>query len=321
MRIFRKLEQIPPDFGPTVVTVGNYDGIHVAHRHVLEQVVRRARELGARSVVLTFDPHPSRILRPGEAPPLITPLPCKLRLLEEIGLDAAVILPFNRDISLMPPFQFAEEILSAKLDAVELHEGFNFRFGHRAEANVERLQQYGQRLGFAVRAYPPMQKCGYTVSSSEVRRLISSGNLPAARHLLGRTFQIHSTPGRGRGYGRRYTVPTVNLARYSELLPAFGVYVTRIALAGECFDGVTNVGNRPTFGPDSFAIETHILNFHPIDLTVDTPVELTFLKRLRDEIKFPSVDDLRLQIARDVGRARRFLRLLERHERAEGNSD
>jgi len=311
MQVFYKLEQIPGDFGPTVVTVGNYDGLHVAHQHVLRRVVSRAKELRARSAVLTFEPHPERILRPGEAPPLVTPLPHKLRLLEELGLDAAVVLPFTRDLSLTPPFQFAQEILSAALDAIEVHEGFNFRFGHRAEGNVERLREYGQRLGFAVYAYEPMKVHGYTVSSTQVRALIRAGDLTAARHLLGRPLRIYSTPGRGRGYGRKYTVPTINLSRYSELVPKDGVYISQIALAGECFDAVTNIGNRPTFGPDSFAIETHILNFHPIELSVDTEVELTFLKRLRDEIKFPSVEALRLQIGRDVGRAQHFFALMK----------
>jgi riboflavin kinase/FMN adenylyltransferase len=311
MKVFRKLDQIPPDFGRTVLTVGNYDGLHLGHRYIIKQMVDRAKQLHARSVVLTFDPHPIRILRPREAPPLITPMPYKLRLLEETGLDAVVILPFTRDLSTMPPFEFAEQIISTALDAVEVHEGFNFRFGHRAEGDVERLRQYGARLGFTVRTYEPQQWRGYIASSSQVRDLISAGQLAPARHLLDRPFRIYSTPGRGRGYGHKYTVPTVNLSRYDELVPKDGVYITQIALSGECFDSVTNVGNRPTFGADSFAIESHILNFHPIELTVETEVELTFLKRLRDEIKFPSVDALRDQISRDVRRARRFFDLLK----------
>ena len=311
MKIFHKLDQIPRDFGRTVVTVGNYDGLHLGHRHILKEMVERARQLQARSVVLTFDPHPIRILRPREAPPLITPMPYKLRMLEETGLDAVVILPFTRDLSMMPPFEFAEEILSTALDAVEVHEGFNFRFGHRAEGNLDRLREYGARLGFTVRSYEPLQSRGYVASSSQVRELIAAGNLAPARRLLQRPFRIYSTPGRGRGYGRKYTVPTVNLSRYDELVPKHGVYITQIALSGECFDSVTNVGNRPTFGPDSFAIETHILNFHPIELTVQTEVELTFLERLRDEIKFPSVEALRDQISRDVHRARHFFELLQ----------
>jgi riboflavin kinase/FMN adenylyltransferase len=311
MKIFRRLDQIPRDFGPSVLTVGNYDGLHLGHRRILKQVVERARQLQARSVVLTFDPHPIRILRPREAPPLITPMPYKLRLLEETGLDAVVILPFTRDLSTMPPFEFAEQILSTALNVVEVHEGFNFRFGHRAEGDIERLREYGARLGFTVRSYEPMQARGYLVSSSQVRDLIADGKLAPARHLLGRSFRIYSNPGRGRGYGHKYTVPTVNLSRYDELVPKHGVYITQIALSGECFNGVTNIGNRPTFGPDSFAIETHILNFHPIELTVETSVELTFLKRLRDETKFPSVEALREQISRDVHYARRFFELLK----------
>jgi riboflavin kinase/FMN adenylyltransferase len=210
----------------------------------------------------------------------------------------------------MPPFEFAEQIISTALDAVEVHEGFNFRFGHRAEGNLDRLREYGERLGFTVRSYEPQRVRGYLASSSQVRDLIAAGELAPARHLLGRPFRIYSTPGRGRGYGHKYTVPTVNLSRYDELIPKDGVYVTQIALSGERFSSVTNIGNRPTFGPESFAIETHILNFHPIELTVETEVELTFLKRLRDEIKFPSVDALRDQISRDVHHARRFFELL-----------
>ncbi len=135
-----------------------------------------------------------------------------------------------------------------------------------------------------------------------------------ARHLLARPFTLVSTPGRGRGYGTRYTVPTINLARYDELVPRDGVYVTGLKVGDEMFEAVTNVGNRPTFGADSFAIESHILNFHPIELTAETPVELTFLKRLRDEIKFPSVEALKEQIGRDVQRARRYFQLKRRFQ-------
>src|SRR5271169_1653286 len=311
MKIFRKLDQIPRDFGPTVLTVGNYDGLHLGHRQILKQMVERAKQLQARSVVLTFDPHPIRILRPSEAPPLITPMPYKLRLLEETGLDAVVILPFTRDLSTMPPFEFAEQIISTALHAVEVHEGFNFRFGHRAEGNLDRLREYGARLGFTVHAYDALQSRGYLASSSQVRDLIAAGQLAPARHLLGRPFRIYSNPGRGRGYGHKYTVPTINLSRYDELVPADGVYITWLRVGDECFESVTNVGNRPTFGPDSFAIESHLLNFHPIELLAQTELELIFLKRLRPEIKFPSVEALREQIAKDVHKARRYFRLLK----------
>ena len=310
MQIFHKLEDVPGDFGPTVLSVGNFDGVHRGHQHVLGRMTARAREIGARSMVLTFDPHPIRIIRPDVAPPLLTPLPQKLKLLEKTRIDAVLVLPFTRDLSMMPPFEFAEEILSTALHAAEIHEGFNFHFGHKKEGNVERLKEFGKKLGFDVIIYQAMKFRGRMLSSSDVRRLVQEGNMAGARDLLGRPFSIVSNPGRGRGYGSKYTVPTINLSRYDELVPKIGVYITQITVNGETFDAVTNVGVRPTFGAESFAIETHILNFHPIDLEPETQVELTFLKRLRDEIKFPDTEALKTQIGKDVGKAQRYFRLI-----------
>ena len=314
MQVFRKLTDLPGDFGPTVLSVGNFDGVHRAHQYVLKRMVERAHEMGARAMVLTFDPHPIRILRPREAPPLITPIPQKLELLAATGIDAAMVLPFSRDLSMLPPFEFAEEILSTSLNAAEVHEGFNFRFGHKAEGTVERLREFGHKLGFDVHIYEAMRIRGHVVSSSQIRKLIQAGKMDRSRHLLGRPFAIVSSPGRGRGYGSKYTVPTINLSRYDELVPENGVYITRIKVSGETFDAVTNVGVRPTFGDDGFAVETHILDFHPIELTAQTPVELMFLKRLRDEVKFPSVEALKEQIGRDVKFAQRFFRALHHME-------
>ncbi|HLW87982.1 MAG TPA: bifunctional riboflavin kinase/FAD synthetase [Terriglobales bacterium] len=312
MQVFSKLGDIPADFGPTVVSVGNFDGLHRAHRQVLSNIVERARELGVKAVAVTFEPHPVRILRPDFSLKLLTPLPEKIRLLQASGIDAALLLPFTRDLSLMTPQQFAESILKQHLKAREVHEGFNFHFGHKAAGDVDLLADLGKRLGFSVKVYPELRLRGEPVSSSHIRKLISSGRVNRARYLLSRPFSVLSTPGRGRGYGAKHTVPTINLSRYEELLPKDGVYITRTRVAEECFDSVTNVGNRPTFGADSFAVETHLLNFHPLELTPETEVEIHFLQRLRDEIKFPSIDALRDQIARDVKRARRYFHLLER---------
>jgi riboflavin kinase/FMN adenylyltransferase len=260
---------------------------------------------------VTFEPHPLRILRPDSAPKLITPLEVKLKLLEHTGVDATLVLPFTRDLSLMSAHDFARNLLVDVLHAREVHEGYNFHFGHKAEGNVETLAAFGREMGFDVHTYSEELLRGHHVSSSELRRLIAAGHVGRARALLGRPFSIVSNPGRGRGYGTRYTVPTVNLARYDELVPANGVYITRIRINGECFDAVTNVGVRPTFGPDSFAIESHLLNFHPIELLAQTEVELIFLKHLREEHKFESIEALKEQIGRDVARARRLFRLVE----------
>ena len=310
MLVFHKLEEVPADFGRTFVSVGNFDGVHRAHAHVLGEIVARARKNGAKAVAVTFEPHPTRILKPEAGLKLLTPAPEKLRWLESTGVDAVLMLPFGRDLSLMTPRQFAERVLKKQLHAREVHEGFNFRFGHKAAGDVNMLAEFGREMGFDVTVYPEMKLRGETVSSSQIRRLISEGRVSRARHLLARPFCILGNPGRGRGYGSKYTVPTINMARYEELVPKHGVYITWTRVAGERFDSVTNMGNRPTFGNELFAIETHLLNFHPLELTPDTEVEICFLDRLRDEIKFPSVDALREQIARDVKKARRYFHLL-----------
>src|SRR5262249_37274011 len=203
-------------------------------------------------------------------------------------------------------------VLKQTLHAREVHEGFNFRFGHKAEGTIETLRDLGKQMEFEVVVYPEMKLRGESVSSSTIRHLLREGRISRASHLLGRPFSILSTGGRGRGYGSKYAVPTINLSKYEELVPADGVYITQTRVGTECFDSVTNVGNRPTFGQESFAIESHLLNFHPLELTAETEIEVHFLERVRGEIKFPSVDALRDQIAKDVKRARRDFRLVKR---------
>ena len=310
MQVFRKLDEVPASLGPTVVSVGNFDGVHIAHQAVVRRMAERAHAIGGKAVAVTFDPHPLRILRPDSSPKLLTPLAVKMQLLEQTGVDAVLVLPFTRDLSLMSAHDFARTVLADVLHAREVHEGYNFHFGHKAQGNVDTLAQFGRELGFDVHTYSEQLLRGHHVSSSEIRSLIAAGRVERARALLGRPFSIFSNPGRGRGFGTRYTVPTVNLARYDELVPANGVYITRVRINGECFDAVSNVGVRPTFGPDSFAIESHLLNFHPIELLAQTEIELIFLKRLREERKFASVDGLREQIGKDVQTAQRFFRML-----------
>ena len=317
MHFFHKLEDVPVGFGPTLLSVGNFDGVHRAHTRVLANIVARAREQGRKALAVTFEPHPARILRPDSGLKLLTPTLEKLRFLEATGLDAVLLLPFGRDLALMTPEMFAHDILKKTLQAREVHEGYNFHFGNKAAGDVKLLTEFGRAMGFEVKVYPELRLRGEPVSSTQIRKLLTHGNVSRARHLLARPFSILSTAGRGRGYGSKYTVPTINLSRYEELVPKNGVYITRTRVGEECFDSVTNVGNRPTFGTESFAIETHLLNFHPIELNPETEVEIHFLQRLRDEIKFPSVDALREQIGKDVNKAQRYFRLLKLRVRAE----
>src|SRR5580692_6063151 len=251
MRVFRSLREIPVGFGPSVAAVGNFDGVHCGHREILAGVVAEARAIGARAVAVTFDPHPEHFLRPDKAPQLITPTAERLRLLAETGIDAALVLKFDAALAHLAPREFVERILVDALGVRAVHEGQNFRFGHCAAAGVEELAAMGAELGFTVCVLGAVCVRGLEVSSSAIRALVTAGDMRRARWMLGRPFTVLSTPARGRGIGTRLLVPTVNLAAYDGLLPGFGVYVTRLTVGERCFQSVTNVGNRPTFGEPS----------------------------------------------------------------------
>ncbi len=315
MQIAHSLADLGSTAASAVVTIGNFDGVHCGHQAVIAAVNRRARALQARSVVVTFDPHPSQLLESKVGPSLLTPLPRKLELLAATGVDLTLVLPFTEDLRILTARQFAEKVLCAGLHTQEIHEGENFRFGHRAEAGIDGLTRLGEELGFGVEAYGPIFRRGAPVSSSRIRHLLNAGDVRTARALLGRPFAVDGTPASGRGYGTRYAVPTVNLAPYPELLPAHGVYITTLRIgegpATRSFRGVTNAGNRPTFGADSYAVETHLFNFEPLELTERTPLRLTFLDRLRGEQRFPSPEALRAQIGKDVQRAQRYFQLCD----------
>ena len=307
--VYRAVADLPAGFGPVVAAIGNFDGVHLGHQEILSAVVSEARLLAARPVAITFDPHPERFLRPTRSPHLLTPIDERVRLLAATGIDAVVALPFDASLAGLSAEQFVRSILVNALSVRSLHEGENFRFGHHAEAGVTELRQFGAELGFVVHVHQPVCFRGIEVSSSAIRTFIAAGDMPRARWLLGRPFSVRSAHAHGRGIGTRLLVPTLNLASYEELLPAFGVYVTCLTIAGCRFQAVTNVGNRPTFGEASFAVESHILDFEPIEMNEQTQVDLEFLLRLRGEIRWPSPEALKAQIFKDVAKARRYFRL------------
>ena len=309
--VFRSLAGIPAGFRPTVAAIGNFDGVHLGHRQILAGAAAKARRIGARSVAITFDPHPEHFLRPAQAPKLITPLAERLRLLCATGIDAVLVLTFDAALAGLAPAEFVRSILVTALGVCSLHEGQSFRFGHLAAAGVTELAAFGAEFGFAVHVHPAVRVRGLDVSSSAIRAHVAAGDIRRARWMLGRPFAVLSTPAHGRGIGSRLLVPTVNLAAYDGLLPAFGVYVTHLKVSGRVFQAVTNVGNRPTFGESSFAVESHILDFEPIELDEQTPIELEFLFRLRGEQNWPSPEALKAQILKDVDRAKRCFRLLK----------
>jgi riboflavin kinase/FMN adenylyltransferase len=310
--VYRSLSEVPADLGRTVVAIGNFDGVHRGHREILTSAVNEARAKNAKALAISFDPHPEQFLRPQIAPRLLTLIPERLRLLSATGVDAILVLPFDAALANMRAQEFVEGVLVDRLRVSTLHEGGNFRFGYRAEAGVNELKAFGAQFGFAVHVHSAVCVHGLEISSSAVRALVAAGEMKRARWMLGRPFGVRSTQARGRGVGSRLLVPTVNLAPYAELLPAFGVYVTRLTIDGRCFQAVTNVGNRPTFEGAGFGVETHILDFEPVDMNEETPLQLEFLMRLRPEIEWPSTEALKAQIFKDVARAKRYFRLCAR---------
>jgi riboflavin kinase / FMN adenylyltransferase len=308
--VYRSLADIPADFGPSIAAIGNFDGVHRGHQEILGAAAAEARERGMRSVAITFDPHPAQLLYPKDAPRLLTFLPQRSELMARTGVDAIFVLPFNEELSRVTGHDFVRDILVGRLGIRGIHEGANFRFGHGAKAGVSELRAFGEQFGFGVNVHRAVLIHNMEISSSAVRSAIATGDVRRARWMLGRVFGVHSNPARGRGVGTKLLVPTINLAPYDGLLPGSGVYVTRLTVGDRCFQAVTNVGNRPTFEGAGFGVETHILDFQPVDLFDDTPLYLEFLFRLRGEMKWPSTEALKAQIFKDVARANRFFSLV-----------
>jgi riboflavin kinase/FMN adenylyltransferase len=297
----------------TGVTIGNFDGLHLGHQRILRGVVERARATGALAAAVTFDPHPLKVLRPEEAPPLIVTLEQRLAAFEEMGLDAVLGLHFDLALSRLSPEDFVRRILVGTLRVHAVLVGGNFRFGYRQAGDAKRLAELGRDFRFAVETIPPVVLRGAVVSSTAIRRAVEEGRVCLAGRWLGRPFALIGMIQPGTGQGRRLVVPTLNLATQQELLPKAGVYVTETRVAGRLYRSATNVGFRPTFDGRRLTIESHLFDFSQ-DLTAG-PMEVRFWTRLRDEKKFVNIDALREQVLRDLARAREFFRRLESYSR------
>jgi len=306
MKTHSSADRIHPRLERPIVTLGNFDGVHRGHQFVIEQVLRRSRESGRPALLVTFRPHPLKIIRPGTAPPLIQTHEAKMALIESLGVEQALVIPFTPEFAKTPAEAFVEEILHRALDASAVYIGNDFNFGRGREGNVELLRRMGKESGFEVPVAKDFLVLGSPVSSSRIRRAVHAGEVELARELLGRPFSVSGLVVHGDGRGSELGFPTANLRTDAELIPADGVYVTRALVEGKEYDAVTNVGARPTFEGASFALETHILNTPGV--LYDRPFEVRFLGRLRQEVKFDSAKQLKEQIGRDVARARNFFR-------------
>lgn len=313
MRVFQGSEALEKPPRRAVVTVGNFDGLHVGHQAILRTVTRRAAALDGRAVVYTFEPHPRKVLRPDDPPRLLATLEQKLELLERYGADVVVVEPFDRNFASLTPERFVRQVLHARLGPVEVYVGYDFRFGRDREGSMRTLTELGPRLGFAVTIIPEVTIGERDVNSTRIRELLGQGRVEEAAPLLGRPYAVRGRVVEGDRRGRSLGFPTANLGAENEILPEVGVYAGRLCLlddgkpdAGSEFDAVTNVGRRPTFkDSDPVLAEAHLLDFD--GELYGRRVELSFLAHLRAERRFPDVDALRRQIAADAQEARRRL--------------
>jgi riboflavin kinase/FMN adenylyltransferase len=288
----------------TALSVGNFDGLHLAHQTILESLLKRARANSQFAAVVTFDPHPLRVLRPERAPKMIQTLAQRLAGFEGMGLDAAIILHFDRALSLVSADDFIQRILVDCLCVGTMLVGSNFHFGHLGAGDVHLLAEYGKRSGFTVEIVPPVELQGQVVSSTAIRNAVEAGNVTNAAALLGRPFSLTGEIRKGAGRGGTILFPTLNIVPEQELLPKLGVYATESVLNGTTYSSVTNIGTRPTFDGQGVTVESHLFGF--AEQVSAGPMEVRFHTRLRDERKFPGPDQLRAQIARDIAAAREY---------------
>ncbi|MBI2161320.1 MAG: bifunctional riboflavin kinase/FAD synthetase [Candidatus Rokubacteria bacterium] len=303
MRIVRGLESFPPDAGPSAVALGVFDGIHLGHRAILGTAVAQARRHGLAALACTFEPHPINVLQPGRAPLPLTTLPERLELIAETGIDTTVVITFTPAVAAVEPEAFVRDVLVGTLRARHVVVGFNHRFGRGARGDARLLKALGAELAFHTHVVPPTTVDGVPVSSSEIRAALQAGDLPRAAKLLGRPYAVQGEVVRGVGRGRTLGFPTANVNTGRPLpLPA-GVYACHAFLGSARYRAVTNVGVRPTFGEGELSVEAHLLDFSG-DL-YGSRINLQFLWRLRDEMRFPDAEALRTQIAQDVAAVRR----------------
>jgi riboflavin kinase/FMN adenylyltransferase len=295
----------------TLISVGNFDGLHLGHQKIVRSLVAEARSSDLRAAVITFDPHPMKVLRPEAAPALIETLEQRLSGLEKLGLDAALVLKFDAGLAKVTAEDFIRWILVETVQARKILVGSNFRFGHKHAGDVKLLQVAGATSGFEVEIVPPVELEGAPVSSTRVRKAVSEGRVADVAKLLGRHFALTGEIRPGDGRGSKIVFPTLNLAFEQELLPARGVYATRVLLHDGEHDAVTNVGVRPTFDGHSLTVESHLLDFS--ETVRGGRLEVRFIERLRQEQKFGGAEELRAQIRRDIEAA------IQIFERASGN--
>lgn len=297
----------------SVLTIGNFDGVHAGHRQLLRRVLELGREHDLTPTVLTFDPHPTRVVAPERAPRLLTTITDRVALIREQGVESVVVLPFTVEVARLSPQEFVERIVVGQLHAKIVMIGDNFRFGHKQSGDAKALSELGERFGFQTHVVDAVHRRGRIVSSSEIRKLIEHGNVAMACRLLERPHALAGEVVSGHGIGSKQTVPTLNLSTPAEVIPANGVYITRTRdlETEDRWNSITNVGTRPTFDGDTLSVETFLLS--SFEGLTPARISVEFWKRVREERKFDSAEALKQQILRDVARAQTFFQRLGLH--------
>jgi riboflavin kinase/FMN adenylyltransferase len=298
VRILREIDHLPHELRGGAVTIGNFDGVHVGHAKIVEQLGAEAKKLGGPAVVFTFDPHPVRLLRPQAAPPPLTWTERKAELLEKLNIDAMIAYPTDEALLALSPRDFFERILCQRLGARAIVEGPNFYFGHDRQGDVQLLAQLCAEKDIALSVVEPMQVDGHFVSSSRVRDCVRRGEVAAAGRMLTEPYRIRGLVTHGSARGSRIGFPTANVEAIDTLLPALGVYAGRAYVSGKMWPAAVNIGANPTFGEQALKVEAHLIGF--ADSLYGKPLEVDFLERLRDIRPFASVAELKEQLQRDV---------------------
>ena len=307
MQVFRTFEELARHSHKVCLAIGVFDGVHLGHQRVIGEARDDARAAGGTAVVLTFDPHPMRVLRPEKAPLLLTSTEHKLALIGSLDVDACLLLTFDKPFSLTVPEQFIDAVARQTNQLQEICVGTRFRFGHDRAGDVRLMETLAPRYGFLAKEIKSVMLDGEMVSSTSIRNHVLNGQLDRAAAMLGRPFSILGTVEPGDHRGHELGFPTANLDTRNEILPPDGVYAVRVTAEGQSHKGVVNIGVRPTFAE---AQSRRVTEVHILDFTGDLygqHIEVLFLSKLRDERKFGSIDDLKLQIATDILAARRIL--------------
>ncbi len=303
MSVIQSLEQLKQPLKNPILTIGNFDGVHKGHLALFDLVKDKARFINGQSVVMTFDPHPIKVMKPGNGPPLITPTQQKLKLIENAGIDIIICIPFTKQFAAISAHDFIQDILIKKIGIREIVVGYDYTFGAGRKGTIKMLREMGAQFNFTVHVLEQVRVDNTLVSSTIIRNLVQEGDLIEAKRLLGRNYQVCGTVVKGMNRGNRLLgFPTANLELVDELTPKAGVYAVQVLIDKQTYNGVTNIGYNPTFGNQSFSVETHILDFSE-DLIGKT-IKIDFLQRLRDEETFKSIEALAEQIRKDISKAR-----------------